>query len=141
MKCFAPVDPATISLPSFQPKNICPSFVGFYLQYILNKDVTSDKKSTYNEKRKDNLKLVGYSNSDISLLDEFIIDSKYDRNSNKMIDWIILCYKGIVGEQELVNMEPERCVGFERINPDKVDYFDMGDTAASFLDDILKNGI
>lgn len=48
-----------------------PKFVGFYLQYILDKDITRDGKKTYAEKRWDNLKLMGYSNSDIHSLVEF----------------------------------------------------------------------
>jgi len=48
-----------------------PKFVGFYLQYILDKDITRDAKKTYDEKRWDNLKLMGYSNSDIHSLVEF----------------------------------------------------------------------
>lgn len=102
----------------------------------------NDKDLNFRDSMKRELKEeAGVDDVNITNFVGAIIDSKYDRNSNKMIDWIILCYKGIVGNQELVNMEPERCIGFERINPDKVDYSDMGDTAASFLDDILKNGI
>lgn len=48
-----------------------PKFVGFYLQYILDKDITRDNKKTYDEKRWDNLKLMGYSNSDIHSLVNF----------------------------------------------------------------------
>jgi len=53
-----------------------PKFVGFYLQYILDKDITRDGKKTFAEKRWDNLKLMGYSNSDIHSLVEF--DNSYE---------------------------------------------------------------
>lgn len=53
-----------------------PKFVGFYLQYILDKDITRDSKKTYVEKRWDNLKLMGYSNIDIHSLVE--LDSSYE---------------------------------------------------------------
>ena len=55
-----------------------PKFVGFYLQYILDKDITKDNKKTYDEKRWDNLKLMGYSNADIHSLSEF--DSSYENS-------------------------------------------------------------
>ena len=48
-----------------------PKFVGFYLQYILDKDINRDIKKNYDEERCNNLKLVGYSNSDIHSLVEF----------------------------------------------------------------------
>ncbi|MBE6156566.1 MAG: hypothetical protein E7161_02355 [Firmicutes bacterium] len=48
-----------------------PKFVGFYLQYILDKDITKVSKKTYDMKRWDNLKLIGYSNKDIHSLVEF----------------------------------------------------------------------
>lgn len=70
-----------------------------------------------------------------------IVDSKYDKNSMQMIDWIILAYIGETGEKELKNMEPERCIGFERFDINEVDYNDLGDTAASFLDYIKNKGI
>lgn len=57
---------------------INPKFVGFYLQYILDKDITRDNKKTYDEKRWDNLKLMGYSNTDIHSLSEF--DSSYENS-------------------------------------------------------------
>lgn len=56
-----------------------PKFVGFYLQYILDKDITRDIKKNYDEERCNNLKLVGYSNSDIHSLVEF---DKNFMNSN-----------------------------------------------------------
>ena len=49
--------------------------VGFYLQKILNNEITKDNKHTYLELKQENLKLQGYSNSDLSILSEF--DSTY----------------------------------------------------------------
>ena len=48
-----------------------PKFVGFYLQYILDKDINRDIKKSYNLERKNNLKLMGYSNYDVHSLAEF----------------------------------------------------------------------
>lgn len=56
-----------------------PKFVGFYLQYILDKDITRNVNKTYLEEREDNLKLMGYSNSDIHILNEF--DKTYENSS------------------------------------------------------------
>ena len=56
-----------------------PKFVGFYLQYVLDKDINRDIKKNYEEERCNNLKLMGYSNSDIHSLVEF--DKSYNNSS------------------------------------------------------------
>lgn len=56
-----------------------PKFVGFYLQFILDKGAIIDPKKSFIEQREDNLKLNGYSNSDVDYLEKF--DSNY-QNSN-----------------------------------------------------------
>lgn len=48
---------------------------GFYLQKVLNNEITVDKTHTYEQLKKKNLLLQGYSNEDISILSEF--DSSY----------------------------------------------------------------
>ena len=70
-----------------------------------------------------------------------IVDSKYDKNAMKIIDWVILSYVGHTGEQELRNMEPERSIGFEHLDINNIDYNDLGETAASFLQYIKEKGI
>ena len=70
-----------------------------------------------------------------------IVDSKYDKNAMKNIDWVILSYVGHTGEQELRNMEPERCIGFEHLDINNIDYNDLGETASSFLQYIKEKGI
>ena len=47
-----------------------PKFIGFYLQYILNKDLSKEDIPLI-DKKINNLKLAGYSNSDIHSLVEF----------------------------------------------------------------------
>ena len=54
-------------------KNI--KVAGFYLQKILNNEVTVDKSKTYEQQKKKNLLLQGYSNEDQSILSEF--DTSY----------------------------------------------------------------
>ncbi len=50
-------------------KNV--KIAGFYLQKILNNEVTVDKSKTYEQLKKENLLLQGYSNSDHAILSEF----------------------------------------------------------------------
>lgn len=54
-------------------------FAGFYLQHILQSEITIDKNKTYAQKKEENLRLEGYSNSNVNILREF--DSSYE-NSN-----------------------------------------------------------
>lgn len=55
-----------------------PKFVGFYIQNILDKSIIADKNSSYEDKRLDNLKLIGYSNYDIHSLAS--LDSSYENS-------------------------------------------------------------
>lgn len=48
-----------------------PVFAGFYLQFILNKDITRNPSKSYENQYQENLKLVGYSNSEIHTLASF----------------------------------------------------------------------
>ena len=52
--------------------------VGFYLQKILNNEINIDPKKTFEELKQDNLKLYGYSTSDISALSKF--DPTFDNS-------------------------------------------------------------
>lgn len=44
---------------------------GFYLQKILNNEINKDYKNSYEKLKENNLKLVGYSNSNTKILNEF----------------------------------------------------------------------
>lgn len=57
------------------------NFVGFYLQHVLNNEIKIDKKKSYLELKKDNLKLIGYTIDDIDNIKLF--DSSYE--NSKMI--------------------------------------------------------
>ncbi len=54
-------------------------FAGFYLQTILNDEVLKDDKKSLEEVKKDNLKLRGYSNSDVDILK--MLDDDYVNSS------------------------------------------------------------
>ena len=56
-----------------------PKFVGFYLQHVLDKEIIRDCKKNYEEEKSNNLKLQGYSNSEIHSLVEF--DNSYENSS------------------------------------------------------------
>ena len=56
-----------------------PLYVGFYLQRILNNEINISPKKTYEELKKENLKLVGYTNENESVMS--YIDDEYDNSS------------------------------------------------------------
>ena len=51
---------------------------GFYIQKILNNEITVDKDSTYQQEKRKNLLLQGYSNSDINILSE--LDTSFENS-------------------------------------------------------------
>ena len=55
-----------------------PKFVGFYLQKILHGEITRSPSKTYLEQKNDNLKLVGYSTTDLEHLSRF--DPTYENS-------------------------------------------------------------
>ena len=64
-----------------------------------------------------------------------------DKNTNEMIDWVVLCYKGRILSGELVNMEPERCVEFTHKSIDEyLEDKDLSDSCYNFLSYIKNNG-
>ena len=113
-----------------------PKFVGFYLQYILDQDITRSNSISYEEQKYANLKLMGYSNIDTNLLKEF--DSNYissnlikgmkmtnngnfysyskvlsDKEINKVID---------LTEESIDNAIDNICNGNFSINPKRIGY-------------------
>lgn len=55
-----------------------PKFVGFYLQHILDKNIGRDYNDTYDNVRRNRLKLTGFSNKDIHYLSLF--DKTYENS-------------------------------------------------------------
>ena len=47
------------------------TIAGFYLQKVLNNEILRDNEHTYSELKMNNLKLQGYSNEDVSVLEKF----------------------------------------------------------------------
>jgi len=73
---------------------------GFYLQKILNNEISKDYKHTYQDLKKDKLKLQGYSNSNIAILEQF--DSSY--YDSKVIKGMKTTSKGL-GTKKVLNNE------------------------------------
>lgn len=69
-----------------------------------------------------------------------IKNQAYDKNSEELVDWILLAYTGTLESGELINSEPDRCVCFEK--KDLFDYKeeDVSKTTWFFMDE-LKNQI
>lgn len=80
-------------------KNV--EIAGFYLQKILNNEITKDYKNSYNELKEDNLKLVGYSNSNESIISEF--DTTY--SDSKMIKSLKTSNKGFYAYSKIIDTE------------------------------------
>lgn len=76
---------------------------GFYLQKILNNEISKDYKHTYEVLKEDKLKLQGYSNSNIAILDKF--DKSY--NESKMIKGMRTTSKGLGTKKILRNDQIE----------------------------------
>lgn len=87
---------------------------GFYLQKILNNEISKDYKHTYQTLKEEKLKLQGYSNSSIPILEKF--DSGYQES--KMIKGMRTTSKGL-GTKKVLNNE--QIDELENITKKKID--------------------
>ena len=90
------------------------ALAGFYLQKILNSEIVKDFKHTYEYLKEDKLKLQGYSNSNIEVLEKF--DSGY--SESKVIKGMRTSSKGISSKKILDDEKIDKLV---RITEDKID--------------------
>lgn len=74
---------------------------GFYLQKVLNNEIVKDYKNSYNKLKEDNLKLVGYSNSDVNILSEF--DKTY--NDSLMVKSLKTTKEGFYTYSKVISSE------------------------------------
>lgn len=126
---------------------------GFYIQYILNKNINRDSSKTYIEQKRANLKLNGYSINDATYLEMF--DNSYENseliNSMKTkSDGTFGAYAKILSEKQMniiVNIVDEKIdsaiaeilSGNFTINPKKIGYDnDVGCKFCKFKDICLK---
>lgn len=80
-------------------KNV--EIAGFYLQKILNNEIVKDYKNSYNKLKEDNLKLVGYSNSDTNILSKF--DTTYD--DSRIVKSLKTTNKGFYAYSKVIDSE------------------------------------
>lgn len=83
-------------------KNI--KVAGFYLQKILNNEVSVDKSKTYEQLKKRNLLLQGYSNEDQSILSEFdtsYADSNIIKSMKLTKDYSYAHYTKVLSTKEM----------------------------------------
>lgn len=90
------------------------NIAGFYLQKILNNEISKDYKHTYQALKEDKLKLQGYSNSSIPILEKF--DGGYQES--KMIKGMRTTSKGL-GTKKVLNNE--QIDELENITKQKID--------------------
>lgn len=126
-----------------------PEFVGFYLQYILDKNINRDIKKDYLEEKENNLKLMGYSNSNIHNLVEFdntYENSKLIKGMKVKVDGNFSTYAKVLNNLEIdkiisltesnIDMQIKNILdGNFTINPKKIGYEkDMGCLFCKFRD-------
>lgn len=75
------------------------SIAGFYLQKVLNNEILRDYKHTYEELKMNNLKLSGYSNEEISILQQF--DS--DFSDSKVVKSLKTTSKGFASYSKVID--------------------------------------
>ena len=90
------------------------NIAGFYLQKILNNEISKDYKHTYEFLKEDKLKLQGYSNSNTSILEKF--DASY--NESKMIKGMRTTSKGL-GTKKVLRSDQIQIL--ETITENKID--------------------
>ena len=67
------------------------------------------------------------------------LDGKVDGHTHTYVNWIILGYKVNHISGELINNEPDRCVGFEKAPMAQFDLTETSTTAANFIKEMLNN--
>ncbi len=115
--------PVYIYLAKFKYQNA--RVAGFYLQKILNSEIVKDFKHTYEELKEDKLKLQGYSNVDIKILEQF--DSNY--SNSHVIKGMKTSSKGISSKKILDDNAIDKLVG---ITEEKIEDAILGIVNADF---------
>ncbi len=123
------------------------SIAGFYLQKVLNSEILRNDKQSYEELKRNNLKLQGYSNQDISILEKF--DSEY--YASKVVRGLrttsqgFSVYSKVISDEQLDQLESivdekiDQAIGEIRkaqfeINPKKIGKLNYGCEFCKFKD-------
>ena len=131
-------------------KNMFPDsiFAGFYLQIILNGNYNYNPKISIDKQRSDSLKLLGYSNSDKSILEQFDKTyevSKYIKSMKVKTDGDFYNYSKVLTNKEIdklisiVDNNINNCIkniekGNFDINPKAIDNKNIGCNYCKFKD-------
>lgn len=121
---------------------------GFYLQKVLNNEVTVDKSHSYEQLKKKNLLLQGYSNEDQSILSEFdnsYMDSNIIKSMKTKKDYSFYSYCKVLSNKEMdlitniaenkINEGAEKISNAEfSIAPKKIGKTNYGCTLCKFKD-------
>lgn len=124
---------------------------GFYLQKILNNEISADKKNKYEDLKRKNLLLQGYSNENTSILNYF--DDSYSDSS--VVKSLKMTAKGFYSYSKVLDDETiNRLVGLTEekikksasdilnakfdINPKRIGYNNLGCEFCSFKDICFK---
>lgn len=121
---------------------------GFYLQKVLNNEVTVDKSHSYEQLKKKNLLLQGYSNEEQSILSEFdnsYMDSNIIKSMKTKKDYSFYSYCKVLSNKEMdlitniaenkINEGAEKISNAEfSIAPKKIGKTNYGCTLCKFKD-------
>jgi ATP-dependent helicase/DNAse subunit B len=121
---------------------------GFYLQKVLNNEVTVDKSHSYEQLKKKNLLLQGYSNEDQSILSEFdnsYMDSNIIKSMKTKKDYSFYSYCKVLSNKEMdlitniaenkINEGAEKISNAEfPISPKKIGKINYGCALCQFKD-------
>ena len=123
-------------------------FAGFYLQIILNGNYNYDPKKSIDKQREDSLKLLGFSNKDKSILEQFdktYENSKYIKSMRVKTDGEFYSYSKVLSNDEIdklieiVDNNINNCIhNIEgcnfNINPKAIDNKNIGCNYCKFKD-------
>lgn len=121
---------------------------GFYLQKVLNNEVTVDKSHSYEQLKKKNLLLQGYSNEDQAILSEFdnsYMDSNIIKSMKVKKDYSFYSYCKVLSNKEMdlitniaeqkINEGAEKISNAEfPISPKKIGKVNFGCNLCEFKD-------
>ncbi len=140
--------PVYLYLAKNSPKLKDIKVAGFYLQKVLNNEVTVDKSHSYEQLKKKNLLLQGYSNENQSILSEFdnsYMDSNIIKSMKTKKDYSFYSYCKVLSDKEMnlitniaenkINEGAERIGNAEfQISPKKIGKTNYGCTLCKFKD-------
>ncbi len=68
-----------------------------------------------------------------------VVNPAVDKQTGKLINWIIMGYRGKLVSGDVENMEPDRCIGFEKAPIDGFKEEEISRTTYKFIADMLSN--